>query len=104
MNIIINTDNHIKGSEELKTRFTEEITKKLDRFEEWLTRVEVFFVDENKAKTSPDDKRCKVEVRVKNQDAFAVSHNAPTLHLALAGALDKMKSALNTKIGKTQNY
>ena len=104
MNILLNTDNHIKGSEDLKLRFREEVTKKLERFEEWITRVDVYLADENKAKSSPDDKRCTVEARIKNNDDIAVSHNAPTLDLALAGALDKLKSALTTRIGKAQKY
>lgn len=104
MNIIINTDSHVKGSEEFKERFTNEVDNSLKRYEELITRVDVFASDENRGKQGPNDKKCVVEVRLKGQDPLVVSHLADTLDHALNGALNKINSVLATKVGKLQNH
>lgn len=103
MDIKVNTDSHITGSEEMHEKYTQEVRKKLDRFSEYITTVEVFFADENRSKPGTDDKRCTIEVRVRNMNAEAVTHHADTLHHAYNGAIDKMRSLLDTRIGKLNN-
>lgn len=103
MDIKINTDSHITGSEEMKTNYKEEVNKKLSRFDEYITGIDVFFADENRGKAGIDDKRCTIELRIKNLPNEAVSHNAATLAHAFNGAIDKAKSLLDSRIGKLQN-
>lgn len=95
MEIIINTDNHIHGGENFTEEYKQQLQKSLSRFEEYVTRFVVFFSDENKAKSSPDDKKCVIEARVKGRHPESVSHNADTLKHAFDGALEKMKSLLS---------
>ena len=102
MKIKINTDNHIKGSEEFKEEYKQLLAKSLSRFEEYVTRFEVYFSDENKAKKAVDDKKCVIEARVKGRNPESVSHNADTLKHAFDGALEKMKSVLAKVVSQLQ--
>lgn len=86
----------------MSEKFTDELKKKLNRFSEYITSVEVFFADENRGKTGIDDKRCTIEVRPKNMKSEAVTHNADTLAHAFNGAVDKIRSLMDTRIGKLQ--
>lgn len=104
MTIKINTDSHIKGTENLTERFTEEINSKLKRFDEYITLIDVYLSDENRGKTGPDDKKCSIEARIKGSDPVAVSNFADTLDHALAGALTKIKSVLDTRIGQMKKH
>lgn len=103
MEIKVNTDNHITGSEEMTVKFTDELKKKLNRFSEYITSADIFFGDENKGKFGTDDKRCTIEVRPKNMNAEAVTHYAGTLNHAFNGAVDKVRNLLDSKIGKLQS-
>lgn len=102
MEIKVNTDNHITGSEDLNEKYSAELKRKLDRFTEYITSADVFFADENRGKAGIDDKRCTIEFRIKNMSNEAVTHFADTLAHAFNGALDKARSVLDTKIGKLQ--
>ena len=102
MEIKINTDNHILGSDDFKEEYKQLLSKSLSRFEQYVTRFEVYFSDENKAKSSPDDKKCVIEARVKGRNPDSVSHNAHTLKHAFDGALDKMKSVLTKVVDQIQ--
>ena len=103
MDIKVNTDNHITGSDDLNEKFSAELKKKLSRFSEYITSVDIFFGDENKGKFGTDDKRCTIEVRPKNMNSEAVTHYADTLDHAFNGAVDKIRSLMDTRVGKLQN-
>lgn len=104
MEVKVNTDSHITGSETMSEKYSEELKKKLTRFSEYLTSAAVFFADENRGKSGTDDKKCTIEVRPKNLGPEAVSHNADTLEHAFNGALDKIKKVLDSRIGKLQQH
>lgn len=104
MEVIINTDNHINGSEAFRQEYTVLIQKSLKRFDEYVTAVEVYFSDENKAKSSPDDKRCVIEARVKGRNPDSASHNADTLKHAFDGALEKIKSVLTRVVDQYKTH
>ncbi len=104
MTIQINSDNHIKGSENLIERFKETITNSLKRFENQVTRVVVHLNDENGSKSGQKDKRCLLEARLEGMQPIAVTHHANTLDEALKGAIDKIKTSLETSIGKLRSY
>jgi len=100
MQIQLNTDSHIAGSEALSAEVKSKTQAALKRFAERITRVEVHLGDLNSSKSGPDDKRCVVEARVAGLNPVSVSHQAPTLSLALDGSLEKMISALGSALGK----
>lgn len=104
MNILINSDNNIDGTEKLSAHFKDIISNSLSRFSSRVTRMEVHLNDENSHKNGQDDKRCMLEARLEGMQPIAVTHNAPTLEQALKGAIDKMKTSLDTTIGKLRNY
>lgn len=104
MTIQINTDSHIKGTENMVERFTEEIKNKLKRFDEYVTLIDVYLSDENRGKQGPDDKKCNIEARIKGMQPVAVSANADTLDKALAAAILKAKSVLDTKVAQLKSH
>ena len=94
MLIQINTDNHIEGSTELAARIEPTIAETLDRFSDRITRVEVHLKDDNSHKGGGLDKECTLEARLAGLKPIAVTSLAPTVEIALDGALDKLLSAI----------
>lgn len=95
MQIQINTDKNIEGNERLVNFFTTEITNELDRFEDFVTRVEVHFGDENSEKFGKKDKRCLIEVRIAKKQPIAVTAHEDTLEKSFHAALEKIKRVLS---------
>jgi hypothetical protein len=104
MKIQFNTDNNIRGSEELRRPLEETISHSLDRFSERITRVEVHLNDVNSHKGGPQDKRCMLEARLEGLQPVAVTNEAGTHEEAVRGAVTKMKTALDTVLGRLRNY
>jgi ribosome-associated translation inhibitor RaiA len=104
MIIQFNTDNNINGSERLNEYFETTISDALKRFSSQITRVEVHLTDENSSKEGQNDKRCMLEARVEGLQPIAVSSLDNTIEQAVKSALDKLKSALDSAIGKLRNY
>lgn len=103
MDIRLNTDNNFTASEAFLDKVTEELKKKLNRFSEYITTVEVYFGDENSGKSGIDDKRCTIEVRPRNLNPEAVTHHADTVDHAFNGAVDKLRALMDNRIGKLQS-
>ncbi|MEO5942744.1 MAG: HPF/RaiA family ribosome-associated protein [Ferruginibacter sp.] len=99
MQIQVNTDKNIEGSEGLTAHCTELLNDALERFDEQITRLEVHLSDENGSKEGGDDKRCLIEVRLKGLNPIAVTHHANTIHLAVKGASEKVTNSLEKVIG-----
>ena len=105
MQITINTDNHIEGSDRMENYFSEVLHTTLKRFEDKITGLEVHITDENGAeKGGVDDKRCLIEARVHGMNPQAVTHHAPSVELAIKGAADKMKKVLDHTFDKIKTH
>ena len=104
MIIQFNTDNNIAGSERLNEYFTTTLTESLNRFSNQITRLEVHLTDENSNKEGQNDKRCVLEARLEGMQPIAVTNNADTIEQAVKGAVDKLKSSLDTVIGKLRSH
>ena len=100
MQIIVNTDNHINGHQKLSKEVEEQLYKALDRFTEYLTRVEVHLRDENGSKPGENDKCCLLEARIKNHQPIVVSEHASSISQATTGAIDKLKRSLSDTLEK----
>lgn len=100
MQIQLNTDNHLVGSEDLALQLEGKVRLALGRFADRITRVEVHLTDLNGDKTSGDDKRCMMEARVAGRQPMLVTHEAPTVTLAIDAASDKLARALERIFGK----
>ena len=104
MKIQFNTDSNITESKELRDSLTALISEGLSRFSDQITRLEVHLSDENSLKEGLNDKRCLLEARLEGRQPIAVKNQENTLEQAVVGAVDKLKSSLDTKIGRSRNY
>lgn len=102
MEIKINTDNRIEGPQRFIDNYVKEVEKSMARFDNYVTRFEVYFSDENSDKNTPDDKKCVIEARVKHKNPERVSHHASEVHVAFDGAIKKMRAVLD-KVVDMQN-
>ena len=104
MTIQFNTDHNISGNEKANGYFSTTITDALSRFSNHITRVEVHLTDENSNKEGQNDKRCLLEARLEGMQPIAVTCNADTIEQAVKGAIDKLKSSLDTVIGRLRTH
>ncbi|WZO98074.1 HPF/RaiA family ribosome-associated protein [Isosphaeraceae bacterium EP7] len=100
MQVIVNTDNHINGSDALFAEIRDELETGLERFGSEITRVEVHLADVNGPKGPADDKRCLMEARVAGRPPIAASHQAASVREAVDGATEKLERALATIFDK----
>ncbi len=104
MQIQINTDNNVTGSEDLVASSTSLISEELSRFSQQITRVEVHFSDEDGNKDGFNDKRCMVEARLAGMKPIAVTDHANSHELAVSGAIDKLITSLEKITGRLKDY
>ena len=102
MQVHVNS-NHIEGSARLQEWVGASVADRLDRYEEFLSRVEVHISDENGGKSGADDKRCQIEARPKGHQPLSVTHKAESLEQAIEGAAEKMRHALEHLVGKLES-
>ena len=100
MQVLVNSDHHIVGGEELTERVQGVVEGRLERFQERITRVEVHLNDLNGQKLGERDKRCMMEARIGGMKPIAVSHEAPTLTEAIHAAADKLERTIEHTLGK----
>lgn len=104
MKIQVNTDDHIDGREALATRIEAAMANSLDRFSAHITRLEIHLSDENGDKNGQADKRCVLEARLEGRRPIAVTCEAATIDLAVAGATDKLKGALGSTLDQLYEH
>ena len=103
MQVLVNSDHHIVGGEELTERVQGVVEGKLERFNGRITRVEVHLNDLNSVKLGERDKRCMMEARLGGMKPIAVSHEAPTLTEAIHVAADKLERAIEHALGRLED-
>ena len=103
MQVLVNSDHHIVGGEDLTERVRGVVEGRLERFDGRITRVEVHLNDLNSLKLGERDKRCVMEARVGGMKPIAVSHEAPTLTEAIHVAADKLERAIERALGKLED-
>ncbi|MBC9251816.1 ribosomal subunit interface protein [Pseudomonas alcaligenes] len=94
--------NQVEGSARLQEWVSTEVMDKLDHFDEFLTRVVVHISDENAHKAGADDKRCHIEARPKGHQPISVTHKADQMGIAVDGAAEKMRHALEHLTGRLE--
>jgi ribosome-associated translation inhibitor RaiA len=100
MQVLVNSDHHAHGGEDLNERVGGVVAGTLERFEDRVTRVEVHLNDLNSHKAGDRDKRCLMEARIGGLKPIAVSHEAPTMAEAIHWAADKLERALDRLFDK----
>lgn len=101
MHVELSTDHNIDGKERLAAHVQGVIEHDLGRFSDKITRVEVHLSDESSAKSDKHgEKRCMMEARIEGRKPIAVNDHAETLDQAVHGAAKKLKSAVETILGR----
>lgn len=102
MEIQFNTDSSVMGTENVAARIEAQLRRKLGRFEERLTRLEVHVSDSNARKGGGDDKRCTIEARPRGAEPVTVTAEAGDVDAAARQAGAKMVSLLDSQFGKAE--
>jgi ribosome-associated translation inhibitor RaiA len=100
MQVQINSDNNISMHGRLSDSIGAYINNLLQRFDPYLTRVEVHLTGENVKKTGPQDKRCVLEARAKRHQSLVATNKATDIEDAFSGAAEKMHRQLETTYGR----
>ncbi len=104
MEILINTDNNIDATAEMIAYYKTSIAEDFERFADHLTRIEVKISDENGDKSVGNDKRCVMEGRIKGMQPTVVTSHSATVEKAVKEASGKLKTALDTVMGRLRNH
>jgi hypothetical protein len=64
----------------------------------------VHLSDENGNKRRTNDIQCILEARIEGRDPIAVTCDADTAKNAVSGAIDKIKTSLETILGRIQSH
>jgi hypothetical protein len=99
MQIQLNTDHRVVGSEALAREVDAAVRGSLGRFAERITRVEVHLTEGDGARAG-EDRRCQVEARLAGRNPVSADHTAPTIPLALDGALGRLLRVLERTAGR----
>ncbi|MBX3329075.1 MAG: hypothetical protein KF722_01635 [Nitrospira sp.] len=100
MQIQVHTDNTIQGRETIVALVHTGVEGAVGRFRDRITRVEAHLSDTNSHKTKGADIRCVLEARLAGLQPIAVSHQAPTVELALSGAAGKLERSIENTLGR----
>jgi len=100
MQIQVNTDNNVDGTEGLAAHIEAEVAAALSRFGERVTRVEVHLGDESAGRSSELDQRCMIEARVAGHQPVSVVEHASTMDESVRGAIHKLVGLLTNTIDR----
>lgn len=104
MTIQINTDKTLTVEKRSSDFFISQITEALQRFESHITRIEVHLKDENGKKDGFNNISCLLEARLKGKQPIAITNQANTLDMAVTGAIVKIKTTIESILGKIQKH
>lgn len=103
MHIQFNSDSSIDGNDALFAQIRPDLEKTLARFAEVITRLEVHVSDVNGEKGGTNDIRAVVEARREGHQPNAATNQAANPRLAIIGAAEKLKRALESDLGKQRD-
>jgi len=103
MQIQVNTDANVQGRDSLTNWVSAELSDKLQRFRDHVTRIEVHLSDASATRVGETDKRCTLEARLAGRQPVAVSHDAAKVADALHGAMEKLQRKLDTLVGRARD-
>lgn len=104
MIIQFNTDKTINGDDRHQDFFSEQIANELERYQSHITRIEAHIKDQNGKKDGINDITCLLEARLEGRQPIAVTCQEDNIEGAVSGALDKLKSSLETILGRLSNH
>ncbi|MCT9811637.1 HPF/RaiA family ribosome-associated protein [Acidovorax sp. Be4] len=103
MQIQVHTDNIIQGGDSLAKWVQSELITRLARFNEYITRVEVFLSDTDARKVQGSLKRCVLETRVHGRQPIAVNAEAEKMAEAVNAATEKLIRAVENDLGRLKD-
>jgi ribosomal subunit interface protein len=80
------------------------VSEALERHSERLTRVDVYFKDQNSPSKNGIDKHCLVEARPGGMDPIAAEHDATEFRDAVHKAVQKLGRALESRFDKRRTH
>lgn len=95
MQIRVDVDDHIDGSQELMVRVEGVVQGSLDGYQEQVTRVEVHLSRRVPRKHGQHDMCCRMEAHAGGHHPVSVSHEAMTLTEAIHAASAKLERAVH---------
>ena len=100
MEVNVNTDNTIQRHQGLDERVRAQVEEAIARFGDHVRRVDVHLSNENKEKHEDGSNYCMMEARVSGYAPVVVHAHAENLAQSIAGAVTKLKRALDSAIGR----
>jgi hypothetical protein len=94
MQIRVNVDDHIDGSEELMVRVEGVVEGSLEAYQERVTRVDVHLSRRIPHRHGEQDMCCRMEAHAGGHQPISVSHEAVTLTEAIHAASAKLERAV----------
>ena len=104
MQIQINTDHHLQGSEAREQWASGVVDTAMGHFADNVTRVEVHLSDENAGAGGAPDKRCLMEARLNGRSPIAVTQHAESIDAAVNGASHKLVRAMDHELGRAAKH
>ena len=96
MLIQVTTDSSIPQNGRLTQEVESAVRDTMQRFERQVTRVVVHLSDvDGDVRSGPDDKRCRLEVRIAGHEPITVSHYASSVEQCVSGATGKLSRSLD---------
>lgn len=95
MQIRVDIDDHIDGSEELRIRVEGVVEGSLDGYQERVTRVDVHLSQRVSRRHGELDMCCRMEAHAGGEPPISVSHEAMTLTEAIHAASAKLQRAVH---------
>lgn len=103
MQIIINSDKQVDLKAEQTEQWQTEIASSLERFGDWITRVEVHLTDQNsQAKGGPDDIRCLMEARPASKQPVSIEVRSSSVDRAIREATNTLERRLSGILEKAR--
>ena len=100
MKIQTNTDSSISQHEALTVHVETTVKEALKRFSEDVLTVVVHLSEINDSKATDGTGKCLMEARMRHHSPIAVTANAASIHQAIQSAVEKLKRAISSTIGK----
>lgn len=103
MNVQVNHNSSVRLSQESIGIISTEMKDRFGRFGDTITRIDVFFSDENGSKKGFEDKRCVMEAHVAHMAPEIVKADSINLFGAFEDASDKLLESMNAIMGRIRD-
>lgn len=101
MQVLLHTDPHVDGRQQMADHLDQVISAALGRFGERISRVEGYLTDaDGEAKGGVGTIHCTLEAHLTSLGQVVVKEHADNAHQAIEGAARKLKRAVGAEIGK----